>query len=484
MKILYAVPEAAPFITESETAEFPGEMAKALSKEGADCRVILPLYSCMPQKWKDTLTYRTHFYMDFGYNSYYVGVMECELDGVHYYFIENQDFFTGRTPCAGMPYDIGRFAFFSKAVLKILPSIEFRPDIIHCIGWQASLIPVYLDTFFKKDDFFGGIKTVLTSFDIGKQGVWDCKKMMDITSLPSSCFTRNKMEHNRDGNMLKGGIVYADAVTTVSETYAEEVRMPYYGEGLDSVLRSRGSAFTGILNGISRKEWDPEKDQALVACYTAENAVQKKAENKAALQKELALEEDPDIMMMAVICPLNDRNGLDLFAYTMDEVCRDRVQFVFLGTGEERYQNMFRHYEYKYGTRIFAGICKDPELTHRILAASDAFLMPAQINPGGKGALAALRYGCIPIVRETGGLKDAVTPYAQYENTGTGFTFSNYNAHELLGTIRSAEAVYYDAREEWDKMLVRAMEQDFSWEKTAGKYMKLYKKTAGQDTGK
>ncbi len=472
--ILFVASEVMPFIKTGGLADVVGSLPKCIDRKYFDCRVILPMYSFMNQKWKDMLEYKTHFYMDFNWNSYYVGVMECELDGVHFYFIDNQDFFTCDKPYAGMPYDIGRFAFFSKAALSILPSIEFRPDIIHCHDWQTGLIPVYLNDAFQANEFYRGIKTIMTIHNLKFQGVWDVKTMKDIIGLPDYYFTPDKLEFNRDANMLKGGLVYANAITTVSKTYAEEIKMPYYGEGLDGLMRARSNDLRGIVNGIDYEDWDPKKDPLIAANYSADDFKKIKVKNKTALQEELGLTVDPNAMLIGIVSRLTDQKGFDLIAYVMDELCQDAVQFVILGTGEERYENMFRHFEWKYGGRVSAQIFYNEALAHKIYAASDAFLMPSQFEPCGLSQLISLRYGSLPIVRETGGLKDTVEPYNEYEGTGTGFSFTNYNAHEMMGTVRYAEKIYYDDREEWDKMVKRAMEADFSWESSALQYQELY----------
>jgi starch synthase len=345
--ILFVASECMPFVKTGGLADVVGSLPKCIDRKYFDCRVIMPMYSFMNQKWKDMLEYKTHFYMDFNWNSYYVGVMEVEYEGVHVYFIDNQDFFTCDKPYAGMPYDIGRFAFFSKAALSILPSIDFRPDIIHCHDWQTGLIPVYLNDAFQANEFYRGIKTVMTIHNLKFQGVWDVKTMKDIVGLPDYYFTPDKMEFNRDGNMLKGGLVYANAITTVSRTYAEEIKMPYYGEGLDGLMRARQNDLRGIVNGIDYDMWNPKTDQLLVEGYDSSDFKAKKIANKTALQEELGLDVDPDVLMIGIVSRLTDQKGFDLIAYVMDELCQDAVQFVILGTGEERYENMFRHFEWK-----------------------------------------------------------------------------------------------------------------------------------------
>lgn len=472
--ILFVASEGAPFMKTGGLADVVGSLPKYLDKRYFDCRVVLPYYSCMAQKWKDMLQYKTNFYMDFNWKSCYVGIFECVYEGVHFYFIDNQDYFTSDKPYDGMPYDIGRFAFFSKAALSILPTIDFRPDVIHCHDWQTGLVPVYLNAGFQENEFYRGIKTVMTIHNLKFQGVWDVKTIKDITGLPDYFFTSDKLEFNRDANMLKGGLVYANAITTVSNSYAEEIKMPYYGEGLDGLMRARAHDLRGIVNGIDYDVFNPETDQFIYQNYNLQNWRKEKVKNKLQLQKDLGLNEDPDTMTIGIVSRLTDQKGFDLIAYVMDEMCQDAIQFAVLGTGEERYENMFRHFAWKYGGKVSAQIYYDEALSHKIYAGCDAFLMPSQFEPCGLSQLMSLRYGTLPIVRETGGLKDTVQPYNEYEGTGTGFSFTNYNAHEMMGTVRYAESVYYDKRREWNLMVDRAMQQDFSWNHSALQYQELY----------
>ena len=473
-KILFIASEAVPFIKTGGLADVVGSLPKELDKRYFDCRVILPYYSCMAQKWKDMLQYKTNFYMDFNWRSNYVGIFECEYEGIKFYFIDNQDYFTCDQPYAGMPYDIGRFSFFSKAALSILPTIGFRPDVIHCNDWQTGLVPVYLNSNFQDNEFYRGIKTVMTVHNLKFQGVWDIKTIRDVTGLPDYLFTSDKLEFNKDANMLKGGLVYANAITTVSRSYAEEIKMPYYGEGLDGLMRARANDLRGIVNGIDYDDWNPATDKLIYQNYDARTFRKEKVKNKLALQKDMGLNEDPDAMLIGIVSRLTDQKGFDLIAYVMDEMCQDAVQFIVLGTGEERYENMFRHFAWKYGGKVSAQIYYSNDIAHKIYAGSDAYLMPSQFEPCGLSQLIALRYGTLPIVRETGGLRDTVQPYNEFDGTGTGFSFSNYNAHEMMGTVRYAEKVFYDEPHEWNKMVDRAMAEDYSWHKSALQYQELY----------
>ena len=472
--ILFVASESVPFLKTGGLADVVGSLPKELDKEYFDCRVILPYYSCMAQKWKDQLVYKTNFYMDFDWNSCYVGIFEYVYDGITFYFIDNQDYFSGDKPYEDMPWDLGRFAFFCKAALSILPTIGFRPDVIHCHDWQTGLVPVYLNAYFQDNEFYRGIKTVMTIHNLKFQGLWDAKVMKDIVGLSDYYFTPDKLEFNRDGNLLKGGLVYADAITTVSNTYAEEIKMPYYGEGLDGLMRARAGDLRGIVNGIDYADFNPETDDKIFNNYNAQNFRKEKVKNKLKLQEELGLTVDPKVMLIGIVSRLTDQKGFDLIAYVMDEMCQDAVQFAVLGTGNEQYENMFRHFAWKYSGKVSAQIYYSDALSRKIYAGSDAFLMPSQFEPCGLSQLMALRYGTLPIVRETGGLKDTVEPYNEFEHTGTGFSFMNYNAHEMMATVRYAEKIFYDKKREWNRMVDRAMAKDFSWKTSALQYQEMY----------
>ena len=472
--IFFVASECMPFVKTGGLADVVGSLRKHLDKRYFDCRVILPLFSFMPQRFKDMLRYKTHFYMDYNWNNYYVGVLEMDYDGIHYYFIDNQDFFSCDKPYAGMPYDIYRYGFFCKAALSAMPNLDFRPDVIHCHDWQTALIPVYLNDSFQANPYFQGIKTVMTIHNLKFQAIWDIKTVKSIVGLPEYYFTPDKLEYKTDANLLKGGLVYADAITTVSKTYAEEIKMPYYGEGLDGLLRARAHDRRGIVNGIDDNEWNPATDNIIYHNYDPFNFRNEKWKNKTALQWDLGLNVDSNAMLIGIVSRLTDQKGFDLIAYVMDELCQDAVQFVILGTGEERYENMFRHYAWKYGGKVTAQIYYNEALAHKIYAGCDAFLMPSQFEPCGLSQLISLRFGTLPIVRETGGLKDTVWAFNEYENTGTGFSFANYNAHEMMATVRYAERIYYDRREQWNQIVERAMAQDFSWGSSAHEYQDLY----------
>ena len=472
--ILFVASEAVTFIKTGGLADVAGSLPKYFDKEQYDVRVMLPKYLCIPEKWRSQMKYVTHFYMDLAWRSQYVGVLEMEYAGVHYYFIDNEFYFAGPKPYGYIHEDIEKFAFFSKAALSAMPLLNFKPDIVHCHDWQTGLVPVYMKERFHDGEFFRDMKSVMTIHNLKFQGVWDLQKVKDITGLPPYFFTSDKLEAYGDANYLKGGVVYADAVTTVSDSYAEEIKTPFYGEKLDGLMRARANCLTGIVNGIDYDEFNPETDKRIVANYNQKTFRKEKSKNKKALQQELGLNVDDKKFMIGIVSRLTDQKGFDLIAYMMDQICAEDVQLVILGTGESQYENMFRHFAWKYPDRVSANIYYSEDMSHKIYAACDAFLMPSLFEPCGLSQLMSLRYGTVPIVRETGGLKDTVEPYNEYESTGTGFSFANYNAHEMMNTINYAKHVFYNKKREWNKIVDRGMLRDFSWTSSAKKYQKLY----------
>ena len=473
-KILFVASECVPFIKTGGLADVVGSLPKCFDKEKYDVRVMLPKYMCIKEEWKSKLEYVTHFYMDFNWENRYVGILTMQYEGVTYYFIDNEFYFSGFKPYGDIRFDVEKFAYFSKAVLSALPVIDFRPDIIHCHDWQTGLIPVYLDNFRFGGEFYQGIKTVMTIHNLKFQGIWDKKTIQDITGLPDYYFTADKLEAYKDANYLKGGIVYADRVTTVSRSYAEEIKTEFYGERLDGLMNARANCLSGIVNGIDYDIYNPKTDKMIAKKYSVDTFRRDKKKNKLALQEELGLEVDDKKMMIGIVSRLTDQKGFDLIAYIMDELCQDNIQLVVLGTGEERYENMFRHFAWKYDKKVSANIYYSEEMSHKVYASCDAFLMPSLFEPCGLSQLMSLRYGTVPIVRETGGLRDTVEPYNEFEKTGTGFSFSNYNAHEMLGIIRYAEKIYYERKRDWNKIAERGMKKDFSWKNSAKQYEALY----------
>ena len=473
--ILFVASEAVPFIKTGGLADVAGTLPKCFDKKYFDVRVIIPKYMCIPEEMRLRFEYLDHFYMYYNGQERYVGILKYVQDGVTFYFIDNESYFSGPRPYGDWLYDLEKFAFFSQAALSALPVIGFKPDVIHCHDWQTGLIPVYLKDRFRGGDFFKDMKSVITIHNLKFQGVWDVNTIQRLSGLPDYYFTSDKLEAYKNGNYLKGGIVYADAVTTVSSTYAKEIQMPFYGEGLDGLMRARQNDLRGIVNGIDYEEFNPETDSLIPQTYSADNFRKEKQKNKKALQKEFGLTVDEKKFMIGIVSRLTDQKGFDLINSVMDELCSDEnLQLMVLGTGDERYENMFRHYDWKYHDRVSAQIYYSDAVAHKIYAGCDAFLMPSLFEPCGLSQLIALRYGTLPIVRETGGLKDTVEAYNEYEGTGTGFSFSNYNAQEMLNTVRYAKSVFTDRRRDWNKIVDRAMAADFSWNASALKYQELY----------
>jgi starch synthase len=474
--ILIVASEAVPFVKTGGLADVVGSLPKYFNKDEFDVRVVIPNYMCIPYKFKEIMKYKTHFGMDLSWRRQYVGIMEAEYEGIKYYFIDNEYYFAGNTPYGMIYEDIEKFAFFAKAVLSILPSIDFKPDIIHCNDWQTGLIPVFLKAFFMENNFYANIKTIMTIHNIKFQGKWDIKKVRDITGLSEDFFTPDKLEAYGDANYLKGGLVYADYITTVSETYVSETMTSFFGEGLEGLLCARRNSYAGIINGIDYVAFNPETDKHIFQHYNADTFEQAKAKNKLELQKELGLELDENKFMIGMVGRLTDQKGLDLIKHVMEEICSQDVQFVILGTGEQRYEDLFRYYEYKYKGRVSGNIYYSEQRANRIYAASDVFLMPSLFEPCGLSQLISLRYGSVPIVRETGGLKDTVVPYNEYEDTGIGFSFTNYNAHDMLYVINYAKHLYYNNKTQWNRIVERGMNTNYSWKNSAEKYEQLYKK--------
>ena len=481
-KILFVASECVPFIKTGGLADVCGALPKEFDKKYWDVRVVIPNYSCIPAKYRDQFEYVIHFYMSAGnyIQNKYVGVLKYELDGVTYYFIDNQEYFTCNSPYGDIRYDIEKFVFFDKAVLSMLPLIDLRPDIIHCHDWETGLVPVYLKNEFAAGSFFWGVKSIITIHNLKFQGVWDTKTMQGLTGFPSSLFTPDKLEFKKDANMLKGGLVYADYITTVSDTYANEIQTDYYGEGLNGLLSARHFDMQGIVNGIDYNAYNPETDEKIYYHYNVENFRKNKSVNKTRLQEELGLAVDKKKYMIGLISRLTDQKGLDLINYVMDRLVDDYTQLVVIGTGDPQYENMFRHYAWKYPDRVSANICYSDDLAHKLYAAADAFLMPSRFEPCGLTQLISFRYGTVPIVRETGGLKDTVKPFNEYENTGDGFSFTNYNADEMLDIINYSKHIYYDRKRQWNQMIDRGMANDFSWNASKFRYEGLYNYLIGE----
>jgi starch synthase len=475
-RILFASSECVPFIKTGGLADVVGALPKEFDPKVWDVRVVLPNYTCIPPKFRDKFEYVTHFQMDCGpyIGTKYVGIMKYLYQGITYYFIDNLDYYDCFYPYGQVRWDIERFTFFDKAVLSMLPIVGFQPELIHCHDWQTGLIPVYLKNDFQGNPFFLGMKTIMTIHNLKFQGIWDVKTMTGLSGLPDNLFVPDKLEFNKQGNMLKGGIVYADYITTVSNSYADEIQTPYYGEGLDGLLSARHYDMQGIVNGIDNDMYDPDKDTSIYKKYNLSNFRKNKKINKEELQKELGLTVDRKKYMIGLISRLTDQKGLDLINYCLEGLIDEFTQLVVIGTGESQYENMFRHYAWKFPENVSANICYSEDLAHKLYAAADAFLMPSKFEPCGLTQLISFRYGTVPIVRETGGLKDTVIPYNEYEHTGDGFSFLNYNGDELLNIVNYSKFVFFEKKSEWNKMVDRGMQKDYSWHNQKTSYEELY----------
>ncbi|HIV16409.1 MAG TPA: glycogen synthase GlgA [Candidatus Alectryocaccobium stercorigallinarum] len=473
-KILMVSSECVPFIKTGGLADVVGALPKYFPKKKYDVRVVLPKYLCMKQQYVDKLEYVTNFNMDMYGESKYVGIFKTVHDGITFYFIDNEEQFQGSEPYGGMPWDLGKFTYFCRAVLSMLPVIGFKPDIIHCNDWQTALIPAYLHEWRYPGTIYNNIRTIMTIHNLKFRGLWNIDDMKSITGLNDWYFSYDKFEFYGLGSLLKGGIALADKVTTVSRTYADEICTYEYGEGLDPLLSYRRGDLSGIVNGIDYDVFNPKTDPALTVNYSASAFINAKKKNKTALQKELGLKVDPKIMLIGIVSRLTDQKGMDILSCILNDLMQDEVQIAVLGTGEQRFEDTFRYFASAYSQNVSANIRYSEELAHRIYAGSDAFLMPSLFEPCGLSQLISMRYGTVPIVRKTGGLKDTVIPYFENPEEGTGFAFDMYSSEALLGTIRGVEGMFYDNKKTWNEIVKRAMKKDYSWKAAVKEYMALY----------
>lgn len=474
-KILFVSSEAVPYVKTGGLADVAGSLPGYFNKQEYDVRVILPKYACMDRSFLPELKFVCRFYVDLNWRRQYAGIFEAKHKGIRYYFVDNEFYFAGNNPYNNIYEDVEKFAFFSKAVLQALPYLDFEPDVLHCHDWQTGLLPVFLHTSFGSDPFYARMKTVFTIHNMKFQGRWRIQEIMDITGLPAQIFNARELESYGEANYLKGGVVYADAVTTVSPSYAADIMTPEGGEGLHGLMYARRDVLFGILNGIDYEEYDPKTDPYLPQKFSAGDAVSGKKKNKRLLQEGSHLKTEEEVFLIGIVSRMTEQKGFDQLSRIMEELLSTmNVQLVVLGTGEERYENMFRYFEDRFPDKVYAYIGYSEERAHRIYAACDAFLMPSLYEPCGLSQMIAMRYGTIPIVRETGGLKDTVVPFNEYEHTGTGFSYHHCDAEELLRMIRYAKRIFDEDKKEWQNMMERAMRADFSWNVSAGRYEELY----------
>lgn len=473
MKVLFAASEAYPFAMSGGLADVAGALPKALRKRFIGCRVIMPLYACITQEMRDKMTFICNITVPVAWRRQYCGVFEAHVDGVIYYLIDNQYYFN-RDGLYGHYDDAERYAFFSRAVLEVIPHINFIPDVIHCNDWQTALIPVYLDSFYKYGDPYRNIKTVFTIHNIQYQGKYGYELTGDVLGLPPE--KESLIDYDNCINFMKGAIQCSDKVTTVSPTYAKEILDPYYSYGLDSILKQFTYKLTGIVNGIDCDVYNPETDSLIYRNYSVSD-ISGKDYNKQKLQEELSLPQRSDVPVIGIVTRLVKHKGIDLVKCVFEELLKADLQFTILGSGEWEFETFFHDMASKYPDKVGLKLGFNPQLAHRIYAGADIFLMPSQSEPCGLAQMVALRYGTIPIVRETGGLNDTISDSG--DGVGNGFTFKSYNAHDMQNTVWRALAGYSD-RQGWKKLKERAMRCDNSWSKSANAYIKLYKEIIGK----
>lgn len=470
MKILFAASEAAPFMKTGGLGDVAGALPQALNSLGEDCRVIIPYYGDIPEAYKRTMTYIGNVYVPLSWRYQYCGVFAQAINGVKYYFIDNEYYFK-RNGCYGHYDDAERFAFFSKAILEVLPLIDFIPDVIHANDWHTALVPVYLDVFHRDRKEYSGIRTVFTIHNIEFQGKYGRELYNNVIGMPPN--KTSLIDYCGCCNFMKGGIETASVVTTVSKTYANEILDPYFSYGLDAILRNRSYKLRGVVNGIDTVTYNPKRDAALFKKFDLAT-IEDKEINKKGLCELLNLPYKEGRPMLAMITRLTEQKGMDLLAAVMDELLAFDLQLVILGTGDWKYETMLKEYGDRYPGKLKAIISFSNDLAKKIYGGADMFLMPSKFEPCGLSQMIAMRYGTVPIVRETGGLKDTVEPFNPSAGTGTGFNFYSYNALDMLGAVRRA-LCEYGKKANWSKLIANDMNKDFSWTKSAKEYVDIYK---------
>lgn len=478
MKILFTASECVPFVKTGGLADVVGALAPVLAAQGHDVRVMLPLYGSIPEKYQEQMTHVVDFEVELGWRKQYCGIEMLRQDGVTWYFMDNK-FYFDRPYIYGLGGDeYERFGFFCRGALNALPLLDFQPDVIHAHDWQSGMVPALLKIQYAHLPFYAGIKTMFTIHNLQYQGIFGIREVQDVLGLGDSLWTNDKLECYGCANFMKAALVYADVITTVSPSYSEEIQTAYYGERLDGLLRARKHEVYGVLNGIDMADYDPATDNRIAATYSVDD-MSGKAQCKADLQKRLGLDVDPNVPIIGMVGRLSNQKGLDLVDYIIADLLNQNVQLVVLGMGESRYVNLFSWAESEYKGKMAARFTMDHALAHQIYAGCDMFLMPSQFEPCGLSQLIALRYGTLPIVRETGGLRDTVLSYNEYTGEGNGFSFFNYNAHDMLNTIERAMHYYNEEKETWAMLQQRGMSGDYSWTNSAGKYLELYKGLLG-----
>lgn len=474
MKVLYVTSEAQPFAASGGLAEVSGSLPHALRQRLIGCRIVMPLYDEIAQEHKDQMRFITSFSVPVSWRRQYCGIFELRYNGVIYYFLDNQYYFK-RQGMYGHYDDAERFAFFSRAVLEMLPFIDFKPNVIHCNDWQTALVPTYYNLFYSQNEWYKGIKTIFTIHNIQYQGKYGPELYEEVLGIPPQ--GRSILDCDGCINYMKGAIETANRVTTVSPSYSWEIRDPWFSHGLDSILNARAWKIRGILNGIDTTSYNPASDKDIYVNYNV-NDLAGKAENKRKLQERLGLEQNAEVPIIAMVTRLVAHKGLDLVKHALDQLMREEyVQFVILGSGDWEYESFFRSMQDKYPGRLCSCHGFVPELSRKIYAGADMFLMPSKSEPCGLSQMIALRYGTIPIVREVGGLRDSIQDSGTGE--GNGFTFKNYDAMDMLGCIRRAIAGYWQ-HDGWEVLIKRAMSCDNSWARSATEYINLYREVINE----
>ncbi len=474
LNILFASSEVFPFAKTGGLGDVSGSLPKAISKLGADIRVVMPNYKGIPQAYKDKMEFMGYIFADLSWRHQYCGILKLVYEDVTYYFLDNEYYFS-RNELYGDFDEAEQFTFFSKAIIEMLPLIGFKPDIIHCNDWQTGIVSLLLKANYK-EPHYSKIKTVFTIHNLKYQGIFPKSVLSDLMNVDWQYFTPDGIEYHDCVNYMKAGLVYSDSISTVSPTYAQEIKTDFYGEGLKDILVKRSKDLYGILNGIDYDKNDPKTDRRIYAHYSADS-ISLKYENKKKLQEELGLPVRPEVPVIGIISRLTAQKGFDLIEYVLEELIQMDIQLVLLGKGDEHYKQVFEDAASRHKDKVSASITFSDTLAQRIYAGSDMFLMPSLFEPCGLGQIFGFRYGSVPIVRETGGLNDTVFAYNEETGAGNGFTFANYNAHDMLNTIRRAVSFYYDRKDIWKLIVERGMRADFSWNKSAREYMKMYHET-------
>lgn len=469
-RVLFVAAEALPYVKTGGLGDVAAALPKALVKEGYDVRVVMPLYFNIPDKFRTTMQYLGCCYVSLAWRYQYCGVFTQKYDGVTYYFLDNEYYFK-RNGIYGHYDDAERFAFFSKAALEALPIMDFTPDIIHCHDWHTGLTPVYLDVYYRNVPYCKNARTVFTIHNIQFQGKYGNEICDDILGLPAD--KKSLVQYQNCVNFMKGAIECSNKVTTVSPTYAKEILDSYYSFGLQDILGARKYKLSGIINGIDVETNNPATDKALFKNYD-KDTVSDKAANKKGLQQMLNLDQNPNVPVIGMVTRLTEQKGMELIANVFEEILSKGVQMVVLGSGDWKYESLLKDMQKRFPDKLRAVLGFSGDLASKIYAGADIFLMPSKFEPCGLSQMISMRYGTIPIVRETGGLKDTVVPYNGTTKQGTGFTFYSYNAHDMLYAIERAVGLYYDYKDDWKQLVQNAMSQDFSWDNICKQYIALY----------